>query len=327
MLVSFKVGAHLALFLFGACEAGTDGARAAEPQPSDPGPAPESPAPPPRPQATPRRSDVHLELTAFQPSYWLGEPVTLVASVVNASSEPVELYPYLHPEYSFLDVRVTEPGGKQRAYYPPFRREGGRGAEPVLLEPGARLSDLVPLFLSSDGWFLAEPGGYAIEARFAPDKEPLVAEPVRLEIRAPQAEDDAAAARVLMEPGTARALYDPGGASSPQQVAQLEKLVQAYPESHLAPYAHLALGRHWNREALDPSTKGVRPADPERALRSLELAVEGLGDPLHWTQAAIELARCYELLDDPRAGEARERARRRFPEVWRTQVVQIEGKR
>jgi hypothetical protein len=75
---------------------------------------------------------------------------------------------------------------------------------------------------------------------------------------------------------------------------------------------------------MDPSAKAARPADPERARPWLELAVGGLREPLFWTQSALELARCYELLGDPRAGEARERARRRFPEVWRTQVFRAE---
>jgi hypothetical protein len=331
MLVSFKVGAHLALLLFGACEADTGATATAEPRPDD-APASASPAPGP-----PQRSEqakapapepdgdhaeqggVYLELTVPKPRYWLGEPVTLVASVVNGSSEPVPLYPHLHPEFGFLDVRVTGPGGKPRTYYPPARREG-RGAEPVMLAPGERRSDLVPLFFSSDGWFLTEAGGYEVEASFAPEKEPLVARPVRFEIRAPEAESDREAARFLMEPGTAGALYR--GPSGPEELARLEKVAEAYPESQLAPYAHLALGRYWNREAYDRGTKAARPADPKRALRSLELAAERVADPLLWTESSLELADCYELLGDDRADEARDQALRRFPEIVRTRVFE-----
>ena len=330
MLVSFKVGAHLALLLLGACEADPGAPATAEPRPSD-APTAASPAPEP-----PQRSEqaktpapdpngdaeqgVYLELIVPQPRYWLGEPVTLVASVVNGSSEPVELYPYLHPEFGFLDVRVTGPGGKQRTYYPPARRDGGRGAEPVMLGPGERRSDLVPLFFSSDGWFLTEVGEYVVEARFAPDKEPLAAKPVRFEIRAPEAESDREAARLLMDPGTAAALYR--GPSGPDELARLEQLAKAYAESHLAPYAHLALGRHWNREAYDWSTKAARPADPKRARPSLELAAERLADPLLWTESALELADCYDLLGDDRADGARDQALRRFPEIVRTRVFE-----
>src|SRR5687768_17258674 len=98
MLVSFKVGA-LALVLFGACEADTGATATAEPRPDDAPTAGPAPGPPQRSEQakTPapersddypepggdhaERGDVYLELTVPQPRYWLGEPVTLVASV------------------------------------------------------------------------------------------------------------------------------------------------------------------------------------------------------------------------------------------------------
>ena len=153
-----------------------------------------------------------------------------------------------------------------------------------------------------------------------------MAEPVRFAIREPEGASDREAARLAMQPAIGRALYDPGGASGPQEMQRLEELAERFPESYLAGYAHLALGRHWSREVYEPGSKTSRPPDPKRALRSLELARERISDPLMWTQASLELARCQALLGNASsAEEIRRGALARHPELASKQVFAAEA--
>ena len=272
-------------------------------------------------QSTAERSEPGLELQLVVPraDVLLGEPFTLGIVLLNRSESEREASACLAPEYGFLQVLVTSPSGEERPYIPVATKRCGRGKLNRMLRPGERISDLISLYLSNSesgpAWFLTETGSYSAIARFGFNKDVYESERIVFRITDAQGEGSRRAAERFMKTPSAFFFYAQGGKDPARRVEELEQLAREYPESHVAGYAHLALGQFFNREGYDPEI-GKREPDYTRALESLERATELLSDPVFWTTGAIELERCYTKLGlSEKAVAIRATASRRHPVV------------
>lgn len=259
-----------------------------------------SPAPEQKDQT--REPALRLELSPRRSRWLLGEPATLLVSIVNTGSAPTGVRDLVAPQFGFLVVEVSDADESRWIPWKPAERKEGRGKPEIRVEPEGRVSALVPLYFNSEGWFLREPGVRKVRASFDVGAGPLRSPPVEVEIAKPESEDEQGAASLFMEPSAARFFYLDGGDASGER--RMRELIERYPETRHAAYAHFALGKYLAREAYDPATKALRPPDWKAAHAELSAAAEALEDPLFHEAAQVELIQCLDGSGDHAAASS-----------------------
>ncbi len=186
-----------------------------------------------------QRQTFCLDLYSSRSEVLLGEPVRLIVSLTNCSSEVQSQRDMLAPEYGVLAVRVQGPGDrKERLYNPPIRRDG-RGTRSVDLAPGESLSAELPLYLDRDGWLLDRDGLYTIRVAYPIGKEYIEASPVELRVASVDDERQLAAAKAFMQPNASRFYFLTGGDEKGE--AELRSIADTFPKTVWALYARLAI--------------------------------------------------------------------------------------
>ena len=272
----------MAAVLFMGCEAERPAAGAA--------PAPQ----PPQQQAqqTPPgragRASLCLELEGPRRPVLLGEPVTLIASVVNCSSEMQQVDYPLSPDFGFLQLWLQPPSGPELLHKPAIRREK---RETRSLAPGERWSEFAPVYFGIDGWTIRQPGTYRARAEFAVDKGKLQSKPVEFAVLPPETPADRQAAELMMsrEAGLFLATGRDVGGKGSERLAAVE---QQYPQSRLAPYARVARAVADSHGGFDPKTKTFRTGGCDRATEQLGRAIPQVADPLLATNGTTALIGC-----------------------------------
>ena len=264
----------------------------------------EAPATQPHQQAqqapAPRgREPLCLELEPPRRSVLLGEPVTLIASVVNCSSEVQQVYYPLSPDFGFLQLWLQPPSGPELLHKPAIRREAR--PTPRSLPPGARLSEFAPVYFGVDGWTIRQPGTYRVRAEYALDKGKLQSTPVEFAVLPLETPADRQAAELMMsrEAGLFLATGRDAGGKGSERLAAVE---QQYAQSRLAPYARVARAVAESHGGFDPKTKTFRTGGCDRAAEQLGPAIPQVADPLLASNGTTALIRC--LRDAGRDGDA-----------------------
>lgn len=244
-----------------------------------------------------------LELTPGRTRVQLGEPVIAAVSLRNCSKEPTQVEDLLAPEYGFLQVSLSPPGGGPLLRWRPVVRREARGKRPRNLAPGQSLSAWIPLYAGADGWMLDRPGRYEVNAEYAVEGVRVSATPVAIEVEASAAPEERAAAGLLMNEAAALFLltgHDKGERGS----KSLSLLLRDHPQGPLTPYAQTALGIGRMQERFDPAQKAFRTADCQGAVELLKPAVRRVADPFLAAIGTRSLAQCLRALG--RAAEAEE---------------------
>lgn len=235
-----------------------------------------------------------LELHAPQESVQLGEPISVVASLLNCSSTTQRVQDLLSPEYGFLQVWIQPPDGKELLHQTVIKR-GGRGKPFVALAPGERLSAFVPVYFSPEGWTIRNPGRYGVRAQYSADAAKFEAKSIYFTVRAPRpgAEQQAADLMMTREVG----LFLAGGSDGYGEGSRrLRTLTEKYGETRLAPYARLALAISASQDRFDPRSKSFVKDGCEQATDQLALAVPRVGDPMLAATGTASWVRCLRQL-------------------------------
>ena len=217
-----------------------------------------------------------LELAAPRERVQLGEPVSLVVTLINCSSSPQQVQDLLSPGYGFLQVIIQPPDAKEQLFRPIANLEG-RGKPTRSLDPGDRFSALVPVYADPDGWALTRPGQYRFRAHYSVEASRLESKPVEIAVVPPQTEADRYAAEIMMSREVAWFLIT-GRDEKGEGSKRLTTIVERYPNSRLASYARVGLAVADSRDRFDPTTKSFRKAGCERAVDDLSHAPE-IADP------------------------------------------------
>ena len=180
-----------------------------------------------------------LELYSSRSEALLGEPIRLLVSLRNCSSEPRSERDLLAPEYGLLSVWVQRPGSKKEELYSPPVRRNGRGRPAIELMPGEALSAELPVYFGSDGWVLDRAGTYHIRAEYPIGKEYIESEIFELTVVGGRDEKQLAAAQAFMQPNASRYYFLTGGDEKGEQ--ELQDLVKTYPDTIWASYSRLAI--------------------------------------------------------------------------------------
>ena len=252
-----------------------------------PGPQPQQQA-----QQTPaRRGPLCLELEPPHRPVLLGEPVTLIASVVNCSSQVQRVQDLLDPDLGFLQIWL-QPPSQPELLHRPVKRTYARGKPVKSLAPGERLSAFAPVYFGADGWTIRQPGRYRARAAYDDgETAKLESKPVEFTVEPPANTADRQAAELMMsrEAGVFLATGRDDGGKGSERLAQIE---QQYGQSRLAPYAQLMRAVASSRGGFDPETKTFRKGGCDRATEPLARAVPQIADPLLAISGTTALVRC-----------------------------------
>jgi hypothetical protein len=248
----------------------------------------------PQPAARAARSPVCLELEPPRDRVLLGEPVTVVASIVNCSTAVQEVQDLLSPELGFLQVWIQPPSGAELLHRPIAKREA-RGRPVRSLAPGERLSAFVPVYFGADGWTLKQPGTYRVRAEYGAETAKLTSKPIQLTVVPPESVQDRQAADLMMtrEAGLFLASGRDEGGKGSKRLAMLDR---EYGQSRLAPYARVALAIADSRGRFDPKTKQFQNVGCASAAEQLSRAVPEVRDPLIAATGTASLVRCLREL-------------------------------
>jgi hypothetical protein len=208
----------------------------------------------------------------------LGEPAHAAAVLLNCSDEPIKLRDLLAPDCNLLQVEVDGPGGTTRPWRSPILREC-RGSGYVMLEPGERKVERIPLFFGKGGWFLQTPGGYRIRALYPVDTGGRIhSRDVVLTVQDPRNEREAAAARAFMQSRAAMA-FVLGPAKEPSD--ELLALAIETAGTAVGDFAELGV-----------ALQHARGPDCTSEIGELQRAATSFRDPLYAAEAARSGARC-----------------------------------
>ena len=241
-----------------------------------------------------------LILEADRSDLVLGEPIYLTARLRNVGSTWATVDPALSPETHRVAVYFTDPNGQAHRFLPLFYADATVPAR--RLAPGDEASAVFPVFFGSFGWSLPEAGSVQVHLTASTGGDP----------NAVTVASNRLTLNVSYESPLGDRLVD-GSAPSLQAGkfmlwhqgdhllegrATVEKIAREAPNSVLADYARLALGRSLARSFRDFTKDRLRPPDCIAALDWLnEVRAKHLPRYLK-IQRALSVASCHAHLGD-----------------------------
>jgi hypothetical protein len=247
-------------------------------------------------------------LSAPRKELRLAEPLTVVATLVNASERPVEVREPPAPEYGMLALYVLLDSDPEAKLYQPVVRRDGRGRPARSLAPGRGVAEAFPVLFGRDGWLLDRVGSYRLWAEYPqPEGGRARSSDLLIEVLPPMTARERQAAELFMGREASLFFQLKGGEHLEQGTRDLEQISRRYSETYVAPYADLALGISQSHSAFDPETKTFREPDYESAVNQLQRAIDQIEDPLSAAQATAALIGCLKRLgkDEDAATAAR----------------------
>lgn len=227
-------------------------------------------------------------------TYEFLEPITLELKLTNISQQPQLISSDLISRMENLTVVVKQNGRTARQHTP----LATYCTQPEIrtLAPGESIYD--SLFISADrnGWGLAEPGSYRIQAALHFPNEDVVSAPLSLRISPSRSHAEEVIAQDYFNKDVGRVLTFDGSAVMDDANDTLRELTEKLPDSRAARHALIALGNPLSRayKVLNVKDTGagertlefrVRKADATTAKKfltralteNLEISAESLG--------------------------------------------------
>jgi hypothetical protein len=224
-----------------------------------------------------------LELRVNRPNAALEflEPAMVELKVKNVSGEPMVVDKYLLADEHELTVVVKRDGQPARLWRP-FAKRCLRSAK-AMLEAGQSLYQSLFAATGPDGWLVAEPGWYTLQACLHLDTgEDVVSAPLRLKVLPPRGREDEVLAQDLFTEPVGRVLAFDGTREPSLDGAKdvLRETTEKFRDHSVATHAAVALAMPLRRPGKVLVGAGNRlekieeiPAKPEEARGLLESAL------------------------------------------------------
>lgn len=242
-----------------------------------------------------------LTLEIGKPALILGEPVYATVRLVNAGARPVDVLKLLDPQTGALQIEVSSSNRPRVVFLPLFYSDAVHAR--AALGPGEEVAAAFPIFFGSLGWTFNRPDTYRVTAEYRPQAG-VQSGRVRSTAVTVTIADEGGAGQVVMA-GTAAGeeaarflLWQRGDQLAAGQ-ALLADLIKKFPDSPVAEYALLALGRNLSRSFRNYAAGKIRQADCEPALNYFQkVRIDRLPVMLQ-IQQRLDEARCYSRLSQP----------------------------
>ena len=205
---------------------------------------------------------LELRVNREQARYEFMEPVWLELKLKNVGDQP-RLVDADVLDADSLTV-ILKKQGKEARQLVPFRQKCTQPVTKALM-PGESLYGTVLASAGLNGWDVAEPGTYTIQAAAHIGDEDVVSSPVDLRIAPPISRDEEYVAGDLFVQGPARALALGGTRFLDDANDVLQEIVERFPERRISLHARVALG--------NPHTIDYKLVLPTGDLDNLEIAV------------------------------------------------------
>jgi hypothetical protein len=230
--------------------------------------------------AVPDEPTLRLELRVNRahPRYEFMEPVWLELKLTNVGAEPRLLDADVLDADS-LTLVLRKDGGAARRLVP-FRQKCVAPADEPLV-PGESIYGAVLASAGLNGWDVAEPGTYVVQAAAHVRGEDVISAPFALEIDPPRTRHEEQAAGELFTQDAARVLLFNGTRFLERGNDVLQEVVERFPERRIALHARVALASPLtvDYKRLVPiddrraAGLAVTPAKPHEAARLIEPAL------------------------------------------------------
>jgi len=227
--------------------------------------------------AVPARPSLELVVRVNRASaeYEFMEPVTLELKLTNRSREPRLIDRYaLRPGHG-LTVILKKDGKPARQFAPYARQCRSRTTD--VLGPGE--SKYESLYVSSgvNGWDLAEPGHYTVQAALHLGEEDVVSAPLRLRVAPPRGYDEEYLAQDFFSEDVGRIVAFDGSRVLDGGNAVLHEVAGKLADRRVGRHAALALGESlaYDGKRIDEGTHRitVARADPAAARKLIDRAL------------------------------------------------------
>jgi hypothetical protein len=248
---------------------------------------------------------LELRLEIEKTALVLGEPVYATVRLVNAGTAPVEVSKLLDPQTGEVQIEVAGSAKPRFLFLPLFHADSARAR--MVIAPGEMVAAAFPVFYGALGWTLDRPGPYQVTARYGGPRG-TQNERVRSNTVDVTVADDAGFGTALMNgsPASDEAgkflLWQRGDHLKAGQ-ALLTDLITKYPESPVAEYARLALGRNLSRSFRNYAVGQIRYADCPAALQQFQQVRSDRLPALLRIRQRLDEARCHVRLSQPAQAE------------------------
>jgi hypothetical protein len=235
---------------------------------------------------------LEVRVDRAKPVFEFLEPVVLDLRLANVSDQPVTVDEGCLAAGDDITVIVKRNGQPARRWVPYAR--ACRRPSPRVLAPGDSISRSLFAAAGRNGWDLAEPGMYDVQAALRRDDGDVVSDRLRLRIAAPRDFEDETLAQDFFSDDVGRILAFDGSRVLETGNDVLAEIVRRLPERRVALHARLALAIPMSRNC-----KQLVLADGARRMAS----AADVGGRIEVTAARPDAAReglAAALLKDPR---------------------------
>jgi len=240
------------------------------------------------PKAVEPKLKIDVRVNRDKPIFDFLEPVMLEFKVTNISPHPVlfDQTEVTNFENLTLIIKKKDKGAKQ---YMPYARRCIE-PKPTVLMPGESLYEVVFASAGLNGYDLAEPGFYMVQACLHHEDGNIISKPLNLRIKPPRGYDEELLAQDLYSGDVGRVLAFDGSRVLDSANDALRMAVDRLPNTAIAKHARIALAKPLLTESkqlvLRPGqTTMLRPASesggevvcesarPDEAKKELEAAI------------------------------------------------------
>jgi hypothetical protein len=200
-----------------------------------------------------------------KPVFEFMEPVVLELKLKNVSNEPLIVDKSALGNFERLSL-VMKKRGRAARQYVPYARYCSK-SEKVVLPPGEALYENVFVSAGLNGFDLADPGNYLIQASLGTAEGDIVSRELHLTVRPPKGYEEEKLAQDLYMPEVGRVLAFDGSKVLTSANDVLREATERLPDSTIARHAQVALGK-----ALLRPAKVVSPVRNEATVAPANVA-------------------------------------------------------
>ena len=220
---------------------------------------------------------VHRDVDYFE----FLEPVTIEAKLTNTANQP-QVIPALILEDQGEMTVIIKKDGKRARQWSPFAHYRDSGDKKVL-HPGESIYSSLFLGAGVNGWDLAEPGVYHVQAALHMEDEDVVSNALRVRVAPPRSYEEEFLAQDFFSEDVGRTLAFGGTRYLEGANDTLRNVAEQLEDRRVAKHAHLALGnpltRDYKRLVVEREANAaakaikVEEAKPEEAAKQLAQAL------------------------------------------------------
>lgn len=219
---------------------------------------------------------LELRVNRDRARYEFMEPVWLELKLTNVGDQPRLVDAEILDADSLTVILKKE--GKEARQLIPFRQKCVQPVTKALM-PGESIYGTVLASAGLNGWDVADPGTYVVQAAAHVGEEDVVSAPFELRVAPPLSRDEEYSAGDLFTQDAARVLVFGGSRYFRNTNDVLEEIVDRYPDRRIALHARVALGNPMTLEYKEviPTDDGLKlnvvPPDPDAAAKLIEPAL------------------------------------------------------